>query len=222
MFNEHQASLDDRFVGHEPSFERLLSVHRSELDTTLDEHRATLEGHSGELDARLQELSGMHYGDHPALLNMFNQHKSDIDGQLDEHTAKLDSRCDDLLGRLGKIFVAHCANHSDTPSFPVRRESSAAGGRRLCATASPGPAHAPLEFEQVVKQVKVLRASRGPEAWHTYCREQGKESFDPARHKVTFLEDFLRQQGDSAALAAARRSGRPLRLSPARPAPDRS
>ena len=50
------------------------------------------------------------------------------------------------------------------PSVPVRCETSATGGRRLCATAISGPAHAPLELEQAVKQVKALQGARGPEA----------------------------------------------------------
>ena len=228
------ASMSDGHAQTHATLCELLDGHRSEFEQAHDDLRgqifSALEGIETELQGQIGSIEGKREHGPSVLCGLIDDIQALQDQRTDEtalrnlHQDALRLRLDAVEGKLDDEISKSAIVRGGAlePSVPVRRETSAAGGQRLRATASSGPARAPPELEQAVKQVKVLQSSRSPEAWHTYCREQGKESFDPARHNVTFLEDFLRRQSDSAALAAARRCGRPLRLSPARPAPDRS
>ena len=142
-----------------------------------------------------------------------------VEGKLDGELTKETSTCEAGAHELKDLTVGKSLTRGARK--PVRRDTSAPSGGRHRATGGPAatgssPVDAPHVLEWAVDRVKASQHADGPAAWHAYCREHGKASFDPARHSAAFLEDFLHRLRDSP--PAALRSAHPPRLSPARPA----
>jgi hypothetical protein len=197
LTSDFRELLDDRLTEHD-------SRVRHDQQRECEERVRTDQDVSGQL-SRLQTLVGQEADSRVAALDALEECVRDecaklADVSLDRH-AEVKDACDELGSNLRAeiatlrnecaLLEASTANLREAQAPPPPR---AAGANSRCATR---PEASPPDSRHLVAvlQIKTLQRDGRRVAWHAYCQDSGKASFDPSRHTLPFLQGFIDQQG---------------------------